>query len=107
MCPVCLATAVLIVGGVASTSGLAAVAMKKSGVKNAAEVRSQNASKEAYRRRPTQHPHQLPEAPPPPELPPPPEKPPPDEKLPPPPAETTAKPPSVARPFVFSSTVAF
>ncbi len=36
MCPVCMTTAVLIAGSVASTGVLAAVAMKKSGVKNAA-----------------------------------------------------------------------
>jgi len=34
MCPVCMTTAVLIAGSVASTGGLAAVALKKSGVKN-------------------------------------------------------------------------
>ena len=37
MCPVCLTTAVLIAGSVASMGGLAAVAVKKSGVKNAAD----------------------------------------------------------------------
>jgi hypothetical protein len=36
MCPVCLTTAVLIAGGVA-TGGLAAVAMKRSGVKTASD----------------------------------------------------------------------
>jgi hypothetical protein len=40
MCPVCITTAVLIAGSVASTGGLAAVAMKKSGVKSAADNRS-------------------------------------------------------------------
>src|SRR5262245_41506946 len=40
MCPVCIATAVLIAGGVASTGGLAAVAMKKFGVKTAADSHS-------------------------------------------------------------------
>jgi len=40
MCPVCIATAVVIAGGVASTGGLAAVAMKKFGVKNAADSHS-------------------------------------------------------------------
>ena len=39
MCPVCLATAVLIAGGVTSTGGLSAIAMKKFGVKNAADNR--------------------------------------------------------------------
>ena len=37
MCPLCLATAMLIAVGVTSTGGLAAVAMKKFGVKNAVE----------------------------------------------------------------------
>ena len=35
MCPVCMTTAVLIVGGVASAGGLLAVAVRKSGVTNA------------------------------------------------------------------------
>lgn len=37
MCPFCLATAMLIAVGVTSTGGLAAVAMKKFGVKNAVD----------------------------------------------------------------------
>ena len=37
MCPVCLATAMLIAVGVTSTGGLAAVAMKKFGMKSAQE----------------------------------------------------------------------
>ncbi|HEY5253544.1 MAG TPA: hypothetical protein VIJ53_02755 [Acidobacteriaceae bacterium] len=37
MCPFCLATAMLIAVGVTSTSGLAAVAMKKIGVKSAVD----------------------------------------------------------------------
>jgi hypothetical protein len=37
MCPVCLATAMLIAVSVTSTGGLAAVAMKKLGVKNAVD----------------------------------------------------------------------
>ena len=37
MCPFCLATAMLIAVGVSSTGGLAAVAIKKFGVKNAVE----------------------------------------------------------------------
>jgi hypothetical protein len=37
MCPVCLAAAMLIAVSVTSTGGLAAVAMKKFGVKNAAD----------------------------------------------------------------------
>ena len=35
MCPVCIATAVLIAGSAASGGGLAALAMKKLGVKKA------------------------------------------------------------------------
>jgi hypothetical protein len=37
MCPVCLATALLITGSVASSGGLAAIVIKKLGVKNAAD----------------------------------------------------------------------
>jgi len=37
MCPVCMTTAVLIAGSVASTAGLLAVGVKKSGVKNGAD----------------------------------------------------------------------
>jgi len=37
MCPVCLATAMLIAVGVTSTGGLAAVTIKKFGVKNAVD----------------------------------------------------------------------
>ena len=37
MCPVCITTAVLISGGVTSTTGLAAIAIKMFGVKNAAD----------------------------------------------------------------------
>jgi hypothetical protein len=37
MCPVCLTTAVLIAGKVTSTGGLAAIAIKKFGVKNGAD----------------------------------------------------------------------
>jgi hypothetical protein len=37
MCPVCIATAVLIAGSVTSTGGLSAIAIKKFGVKNAAD----------------------------------------------------------------------
>ena len=40
MCPVCIATAVLIAGSAASGGGLAAVAMKKSRVKGAAASHS-------------------------------------------------------------------
>ena len=35
MCPVCLTTALLITGSVASTGGLAAIVIQKFGVKNA------------------------------------------------------------------------
>ena len=35
MCPACIATAMLIAGSVTSTGGLAAIALKKFGVKNA------------------------------------------------------------------------
>ena len=37
MCPVCITTAVLIAGSVTSTGGLAAIAIKKFGGKNAAD----------------------------------------------------------------------
>jgi hypothetical protein len=37
MCPVCIATAVLIAGSVTSSGGLAAVAIRKFGVKNAVD----------------------------------------------------------------------
>jgi hypothetical protein len=37
MCPLCLSTAALIAGSVTSTGGLAAIAMKKFGVKNAGD----------------------------------------------------------------------
>jgi hypothetical protein len=37
MCPLCLSTAALIAGSVTSTGGLAAIAMKKFGVKNAVD----------------------------------------------------------------------
>ena len=36
MCPMCITTAMLIAGGITSTGGLAAVAMRRFGVKNAA-----------------------------------------------------------------------
>jgi hypothetical protein len=39
MCPVCLTTAVLIAGGVTSTGGLTAIAIRKFGVKNAVDNR--------------------------------------------------------------------
>jgi hypothetical protein len=37
MCPVCLTTAALIAGSVTSSGGLAAIAIKKFGVKNAVD----------------------------------------------------------------------
>jgi hypothetical protein len=37
MCPVCITTAVMIAGSVTSTGGLAALAIKKFGVKNAVD----------------------------------------------------------------------
>ncbi len=37
MCPVCITTAVLIAGSVTFTGGLAAIAIKKFGVKNAVD----------------------------------------------------------------------
>jgi hypothetical protein len=37
MCPVCLTTAMLIAGSATSTGGLAAIAIKKFGVKNAVD----------------------------------------------------------------------
>jgi len=40
MCPVCMAAAVLIAGKVTSTGGIAAIAIKKFGVKNAADNNS-------------------------------------------------------------------
>jgi hypothetical protein len=38
MCPVCLTTAALIAGSVAATGGLAAVAIKTFGVKDAGDI---------------------------------------------------------------------
>jgi len=40
MCPVCLATALLLASGATSTGGLAAIAIKKFGVKHAVESHS-------------------------------------------------------------------
>jgi hypothetical protein len=37
MCPLCITTAMLIAGSVTSSGGLAAIAIRKFGVKNAAE----------------------------------------------------------------------
>ena len=49
MCPVCIATAVLIAGKVTSTSGITAMAIKKFGEKNAADHNSNpTASKENH-----------------------------------------------------------
>lgn len=47
MCPVCLATAALIAGGLTSTAGLAAIAIVKLGPKKiATNVRTKSNSKE-------------------------------------------------------------
>ena len=47
MCPVCLATAALIAGSAGSTGGLAAIALRKFGKKNAVDThRSSTLSKE-------------------------------------------------------------
>ena len=40
MCPVCMTAAVLIAGSVATTGGIAAIALRKPGTKNAADNRS-------------------------------------------------------------------
>jgi hypothetical protein len=40
MCPMCITTAALIAGGATSTSGLAAIAIRKLGVKNAVDNNS-------------------------------------------------------------------
>ena len=37
MCPLCITTAMLIAGSVTSTGGLAAIAIKKFGMKNSAD----------------------------------------------------------------------
>ena len=37
MCPICITTAALIAGGATSTGGLAAIAIRKFGVKNAVD----------------------------------------------------------------------
>jgi len=37
MCPICITTAALIAGSITSTGGLAAIAIRKFGVKNAAD----------------------------------------------------------------------
>jgi hypothetical protein len=42
VCPFCLTTAALIAVSVTSTGGLAAIAIKKFGMKNATERRNQN-----------------------------------------------------------------
>jgi hypothetical protein len=47
MCPLCVSTAMLIAGSVTSTGGLAAVAIKKLGVKNALNP-SPNPTKEDH-----------------------------------------------------------
>jgi hypothetical protein len=50
MCPVCIATAALIAGGVTSTGGLTAIALKTFGVKNAVDNHpAPTSSKETHR----------------------------------------------------------
>ena len=46
MCPACIATAVMIASGVASTGGLAAMALKKLGAKHASDGQRQDAPDE-------------------------------------------------------------
>jgi hypothetical protein len=46
MCPVCLATALVIASKVASTGGVAAIAIKKLGVKNARDRESSRSDSE-------------------------------------------------------------
>ena len=46
MCPMCVATAVLIAGKVASTGGVAAIVIKKFGLKNAVDNPASTQSKE-------------------------------------------------------------
>ena len=48
MCPLCLSTAALIAGSVTSTGGLAAIALKKFGVKNAVSNPAPIPSKEDH-----------------------------------------------------------
>jgi hypothetical protein len=49
MCPLCITTAMLIAGSATSTGGLAAIAIKKFGVKNSADNHSTpNPSKEDH-----------------------------------------------------------
>ncbi len=48
MCPVCVATAMLIAGSVTSTGGLAVTAIRKFGVKNAVDNRSAASSSELF-----------------------------------------------------------
>jgi hypothetical protein len=50
MCPVCLATAVLIAGSATSTGGLTAIAIKKFGVKNAVHNNPTPTTSELFRR---------------------------------------------------------
>ena len=46
MCPICLATAVLIAGKVTSTGGVAAIVIKKFGMNNAVDNSALTQSKE-------------------------------------------------------------
>jgi hypothetical protein len=48
MCPICIAAAVLIAGKVTSTGGVAAIVIKKFGVKNAIDNSASTQSKEDH-----------------------------------------------------------
>jgi len=52
MCPVCLATAMLIAGSATSTGGLAAIAIKRFGVKHAVESNSALPQSDKQKRNP-------------------------------------------------------
>ncbi len=51
MCPFCITTAMMIAGGVTSTSGVAAFAIRKLGVKNAADNNPAPPSSELSRKK--------------------------------------------------------
>ena len=50
MCPVCITTAMLIAGSVTSTGGLAAIAIRKFGVKDAADNHPAPTSSDPFRK---------------------------------------------------------
>jgi hypothetical protein len=54
MCPVCITTAVLIAGGATSTGGLAAIAIRKFGGKNAADNSPAQPDPNGFDQRPEQ-----------------------------------------------------